>query len=465
MVDVYLENDIIAKQQNSFFNALFSKNFLVNPIQDLASNPFSAIFDLILSAAQVYTYAIIERFWNRKPIRRGYLLANFNEGKPSVDHLIFVIHGIGQRGDTKGIREHTRHIQKTMELIDDAEKVKNKKMAVKYCIINRKGLSNMKSSKNRLLRKPGLIRNVAKRRISYKKFKFTSNNTMVIPIEWRSIINIPEDTLELITPITNIREMRRNIHFTLMDVMYYMSPEYQNEIISKAISRFNDAYSKFMNYNSKFKGSISIIGHSLGSVITYDIMTEYEARDEEENEYFESNVPLRRAISLEGSPLIEETEKLAFRIDNAFLFGSPLALFLVARGKKYQQSMLIQLKNPKTKYHIYNIIHPMDPIAYRIEPLFHPIYSDNTPEPIFPCYSQQAARIYANPVDLMSNSQNTQEYYHCATDLAASARRAYTNSSRAIPKSGKLQNRLDYYVLPLLEEMGHWSALTNHSSY
>uniref|UniRef100_A0A914E5E6 DDHD domain-containing protein n=2 Tax=Acrobeloides nanus TaxID=290746 RepID=A0A914E5E6_9BILA len=250
-----------------------------------------------------------------------------------------------------------------------------------------------------------------------------------------------------------------------MDVMYYMSPEYQNEIISKAISRFNDAYSKFMNYNSKFKGSISIIGHSLGSVITYDIMTEYEARDEEENEYFESNVPLRRAISLEGSPLIEETEKLAFRIDNAFLFGSPLALFLVARGKKYQQSMLIQLKNPKTKYHIYNIIHPMDPIAYRIEPLFHPIYSDNTPEPIFPCYSQQAARIYANPVDLMSNSQNTQEYYHCATDLAASARRAYTNSSRAIPKSGKLQNRLDYYVLPLLEEMGHWSALTNHSSY
>jgi hypothetical protein len=53
---------------------------------------------------------------------------------------------------------------------------------------------------------------------------------MVIPIEWRSIINIPEDTLELITPITNIRELRRNIHFTLMDVMYYMSPEYQNEV-------------------------------------------------------------------------------------------------------------------------------------------------------------------------------------------------------------------------------------------
>uniref|UniRef100_A0A914CGJ5 Uncharacterized protein n=1 Tax=Acrobeloides nanus TaxID=290746 RepID=A0A914CGJ5_9BILA len=67
MVDVYLENDIIAKQQNSFFNALFSKNFLVDPIQDLASNPFSAIFDLILSAAQVYAYAIIERFWNRAP--------------------------------------------------------------------------------------------------------------------------------------------------------------------------------------------------------------------------------------------------------------------------------------------------------------------------------------------------------------------------------------------------------------
>jgi hypothetical protein len=55
---------------------------------------------------------------------------------------------------------------------------------------------------------------------------------------------------------------------------------------------------------------------------------------------------------------------LEFDVENLFLLGSPLGMFL---SVYYQEDFVVN-QLPKCKK-IYNVFHPSDLIAYRIEPL------------------------------------------------------------------------------------------------
>ena len=61
----------------------------------------------------------------------------------------------------------------------------------------------------------------------------------------------------------------------------------------------------------------------------------------------------------------DETLQLGFEIENYFLFGSPLGLFISI----YNDEDFIKDRLPTCR-HFYNIYHPSDPVAYRVEPLF-----------------------------------------------------------------------------------------------
>jgi hypothetical protein len=58
---------------------------------------------------------------------------------------------------------------------------------------------------------------------------------------------------------------------------------------------------------------------------------------------------------------------LLFSVDNLFCFGSPVGLFLNVRG----QQIARDFKLPTCK-RVFNIYHPYDPVAYRIEPILNP---------------------------------------------------------------------------------------------
>lgn len=60
--------------------------------------------------------------------------------------------------------------------------------------------------------------------------------------------------------------------------------------------------------------------------------------------------------------------KLDFQVDNFFALGSPIAMFLTVRGI---DKLSIDYNLPTCKG-FFNIFHPFDPIAYRIEPLILP---------------------------------------------------------------------------------------------
>jgi alpha-beta hydrolase superfamily lysophospholipase len=48
--------------------------------------------------------------------------------------------------------------------------------------------------------------------------------------------------------------------------------EFSSQIFTAVVDRMNDLRARFLRHNPNFNGKVSIIGHSLGAVIAYDIV-------------------------------------------------------------------------------------------------------------------------------------------------------------------------------------------------
>ena len=60
---------------------------------------------------------------------------------------------------------------------------------------------------------------------------------------------------------------------TLMDVLYYLSPRYGQLIVDSVTAQLNQRYHTFVQEHPDYDGKVSIFAHSLGSLISYDILT------------------------------------------------------------------------------------------------------------------------------------------------------------------------------------------------
>ena len=126
-----------------------------------------------------------------------------------------------------------------------------------------------------------------------------------------------------------------------------------------------------------FKGKVSLLAHSLGSVISWDILSQQSSEMEAK---IETTTLLddQRFFSTKSSPNVAlgSCPKLNFQVANTFMIGSPVAVFLMLRNQHEPLNKDFYLPGcPR----VFNIFHPYDPVAYRIEPL---ISRDNaTAEP------------------------------------------------------------------------------------
>ncbi|CAH0484932.1 unnamed protein product [Peronospora farinosa] len=68
-----------------------------------------------------------------------------------------------------------------------------------------------------------------------------------------------------------------------------------------------------------------------------------------------------------GIGAVSLVPKLAFDVEDLFCFGSPVGLFLNVRGQKLNREFQL----PRCR-RLFNIYHPYDPVAYRIEPILNP---------------------------------------------------------------------------------------------
>ncbi|CAN6633536.1 probable phospholipase YOR022C, mitochondrial [Trichomonascus vanleenenianus] len=172
------------------------------------------------------------------------------------------------------------------------------------------------------------------------------NQVQVLPVLWRhdvpfgmtheelEFVNKKSDysvTLEDIT-VDGIVALRSIVGDVVLDVLMYNQAHYHEQVLEAVVDHLNRVYEKFCAIQQSTP-TVSLIGHSLGSVICYDILS---------NSKYSS--------------------RLKFDPKHLFAIGSPVGLFELLGKRK------ISADNFHAKY-LYNIFHPSDPIAYRMEPL------------------------------------------------------------------------------------------------
>ena len=103
------------------------------------------------------------------------------------------------------------------------------------------------------------------------------NRVEFIPIEWYDKIHSSSSTLKttlLSSTLDTIPIFRSLANDVVFDVLMYMTPEFCQLVLQHVTNQINDLYRDFLNLHPGFEeyGKVSIIGHSLGSVIAWDLL-------------------------------------------------------------------------------------------------------------------------------------------------------------------------------------------------
>ena len=226
-----------------------------------------------------------------------------------------------------------------------------------------------------------------------------------LPVEWHEAFSILSQrrTPTVSVPDTNcgedhvmlkdislptIPKMREFANDTLMDVLYFMSPEHHDIIIDIVTNEMNVVVEKLRQLTG-FSGSVSIIGHSLGSIISWDILSnqrlaaasnvlDVDFGDEDHMCAGEANGSSQSLLSDYGTARSEEASEgpetdrpplsvsiqpafsypqLDFQVENFFLMGSPVAVFLMIRNQRKPLHESFYLSGCRR---VFNIFHPYD---------------------------------------------------------------------------------------------------------
>ncbi|KAF7232377.1 hypothetical protein EG68_08321 [Paragonimus skrjabini miyazakii] len=184
-------------------------------------------------------------------VRRGLdssLLEQLEDGEfRSVDHVFFVVHGIGAVYNLKG-----------QGLVD--------------CV---NGLRRTAHS------------------ITKSHFPTHDKRAEFLPIMWHDELHSDatgvDSQLNQIT-LRSIPKLRQFTNGTLMDILFYTSSKYCQVIVdtvAKDICRLRDL---FLSRNPGYNGGFSIIGHSLGAVIVFDLLAHQRIPSHDQSEQCEESL-------------------------------------------------------------------------------------------------------------------------------------------------------------------------------
>ncbi|XP_046759364.1 phospholipase DDHD2 isoform X2 [Gallus gallus] len=350
-----------------------------------------------------------------RTVKRGVenIAAEIPNGEPlQIDHLVFVVHGIGPACDIR--------FRSIVQCVNDFRSVSLSMLQAHF----RKAQEQQQIGRVEFL-----------------------------PVNWHSSLHSTgvDVDLERIT-LPSISRLRHFINDTILDAFFYNSSTYCQTILDTVASEMNRLYLLFLQRNPDFKGGVSIAGHSLGSLILFDLLTNQKAAPEDEHsregtevtsssrgaeevkeilkkldlsEYcpvFEKEkidgealfLCAERNLEEMGIPLgprmkllhyissrreVQDTKEqsaagqhsttasrdgpypdvslgqvsanypqLLYKPAIFFAFGSPIGMFLTVRGVKRINP---DYSLPTCKG-FFNIFHPFDPVAYRIEPMIVP---------------------------------------------------------------------------------------------
>ncbi|XP_020510113.1 SEC23-interacting protein isoform X1 [Labrus bergylta] len=154
---------------------------------------------------------------------------------PKVDHIVFMVHGIGPVCDLR--------FRSMVECVDDFRSVSLK-------LLN----SHFKNPLD----------------------NHTISRVEFLPVQWHTALHgdatgVDRRIKKITLPSTG--RLRHFTNETLLDVLFYNSPTYCQTIMDTVAQEINRLYALFMKRNPDYKGCMSVAGHSLGSLILFDLLS------------------------------------------------------------------------------------------------------------------------------------------------------------------------------------------------
>ncbi|XP_017279829.1 SEC23-interacting protein [Kryptolebias marmoratus] len=153
----------------------------------------------------------------------------------TVDHLVFMVHGIGPVCDLR--------FRSMIECVDDFRNVTLKLLHSHF-------------------KKP--LEDHAISRVEF------------LPVQWYSALHgdatgVDRRIKKITLPSTG--RLRHFTNETLLDVLFYNSPTYCQTIMDTVAQEMNRLHALFLKRNPDFRGGVSVAGHSLGSLILFDLLS------------------------------------------------------------------------------------------------------------------------------------------------------------------------------------------------
>lgn len=322
---------------------------------------------------------------DEKEMREDYNDQDKGEQGREIEHLLLVTHGIGQR---LGIR------MESVNFIHDVNSMRKSLKSVYTASPDLQALNSEVDSDTK------------------------NSRIQVLPICWRHLLDFPKQSLkhnrkehdlgdldfedeaypnlEDIT-VEGVPAVRNLLTDLALDILLYQSPAYKGHISRIVVKECNRIYRLFKERNPSFNGKISLVGHSLGSAIMFDILCQ------------QKDPKSRPSQSSKSRRATEEGLKLDFQVEDFYALGSPIGLFQMLKGRtiaarpsasyvppetpgsplddpflaEAEQSRIsdFTISSPLCKQ-LFNIFHPTDPISYRLEPLISPAMSALKAQPL-----------------------------------------------------------------------------------
>uniref|UniRef100_A0A7S4MCP5 DDHD domain-containing protein n=1 Tax=Odontella aurita TaxID=265563 RepID=A0A7S4MCP5_9STRA len=462
-----------------------------------------------------------------------------------VENVIFVVHGVGE---AMWSREGS-NVPSLMTEVNQTRARICEKLVGSW----KKNCERAKAKKKDLPPPPGRIE--------------------ILPIEWYDRIHSSSSSLKkslISTTLLSVPKLRAIANDVVFDVLMYLTPEFCEEVLDCVTMQVNDMFIRFQTVHSDFvsrKGKCALVGHSLGSVIAWDLLSNLQQnrKNIRENEsdqrsktnpsawsfadflcgndttasdskdrvvgyqaYVKEDSELNEAEAGTWGPVLPKrmTKVIPFVPEFTIFLGSPLGMFLTLRGARPVFNEIRKRSNLKKKKKeveerrkseggvgvspdffdmvhkadeeatspfclptgaLYNIFHPSDPVAYRIEPLLlAPETPDrNLPPPEFLTVGKEGVRLHVKARELggslfkgMSGLLNSIDKAVVAAseivgggveDVAPSKGKKSLSEKAACGELkfalGGSSRRVDYQLQPGVVDNEYLSAITAHSSY
>jgi len=437
------------------------------------------------------------------PLQRGH--GNYTvEGEEEeemlgpINHVVFVIHGIGENWFAK---------DKSLSMVEQMDQLR--------LTFQKRQIADWKKKCDAAVRKK-------------EPKPDPPNRVEFLPILWYDRLhdtsNVMTKSLMGVT-LNTIPALRNIANDVVLDVLLYMTPTYCFDVLESVTDQIYSVHGVFNKTFPDFRsrgGKCSLIGHSLGSVICWDLLSlKKKAMQRTSGEHAahleasvntaitSSNRTTRNGLQQQrlpindvgawGPSLPEPYENvLPFEPEFTMFVGSPIGLFLSLRGAHGVFDSIREALPNKPRVSpftlptkaVYNIFSPSDPVAYRIEPLLlvHGTATESLPEPVYltrlgegvrlHVKAQQLVGFFTQRISYLSRPSVTEDDQD-KTTTTTTTRSAQKDEPQTAPPSdseneknenlvfplGGRSQRLDYQLQPSLIDNEYIKAVTAHSTY